>query len=83
MGASELLLIKEWRIIYFFAPPHLSWGRYYYDTYVNFAGYYGGYWSSTPHADDDSAYYLGFDDKEQRENAYYRSDGQSVRAVIE
>ena len=56
---------------------------YYYDTYVNFAGYYGGYWSSTPHADDDSAYYLGFDDKEQRENAYYRSDGQSVRAVIE
>ena len=56
---------------------------YYYDTYVNFDGYYGGYWSSTPHADDDSAYYLGFDDKEQRENAYYRSDGQSVRAVIE
>ena len=56
---------------------------YYYDTYVNFDGYYGGYWSSTPHADTDSAYYLGFDDKEQRENAYYRSDGQSVRAVIE
>ncbi len=56
---------------------------YYYDTYVNFDGYYGGYWSSTPHEDTDSAYYLGFDDKEQRENAYYRSDGQSVRAVIE
>lgn len=57
---------------------------YRYGTTLNFDGYYGGYWSSKPHDDgDDSAFFLCFDDKEQRINAYYRSDGQSVRAVIE
>ncbi len=57
---------------------------YRYGTTLNFDGYYGGYWSSKPHDDgDDSAFFLCFDDKEQRINAYYRSDGQSVRAVID
>lgn len=57
---------------------------YRYGTTLNFDGYYGGYWSSKPHDDgDDSAFFLCFDDKEQRINAYYRSDGQSLRAVID
>ena len=57
---------------------------YHYGTMLNFDGYYGGYWSSKPHDDgDDSAFFLCFDDKEKRINVYYRSDGQSVRAVIE
>lgn len=57
---------------------------YRYGTMLNFDGYYGGYWNSKPHDDgNDSAFFLCFDDKEQRINAYYRSDGQSVRAVIE
>jgi uncharacterized protein (TIGR02145 family) len=57
---------------------------YRYEETLNFDGYYGGYWSSTPdETDNDYAHYLGFDDKEQRVNSYYRSDGQSVRAVIE
>ena len=57
---------------------------YRYGTTLNFDGYYGGYWSSTPSEEDNqNSYYLGFDTSEQRINAYYRSDGQSVRPVIE
>ena len=65
---------------YIFLPA----AGYRYGSTLNFDGYYGGYWNSKPHDDgNDSAFFLCFDDKEQRINAYYRSDGQSVRAVIE
>ena len=50
----------------------------------NFAGGYGGYWSSTPYEGyDDGAYGLGFDSDYHGMNLNYRASGQSVRSILE
>ena len=59
---------------------------YGYALYLDLAGLYGSYWSSTPYSGiSDRAWYLGFDSGDFREYYYYysRYDGLSVRPVRE